>query len=51
MPILCMEFDVSSTLLATGSSDGTCKIWDIDKQYYTHNLKAQNGIVTLVLFS
>jgi WD40 repeat protein len=40
-----MDFDVSSTLLATGSSDMTIKLWDIDKQYCTHNLKGHTGVI------
>lgn len=40
-----MDFDVSSTLLASGSSDTTIKLWDIDKQYCTHNLKGHTGVI------
>lgn len=40
-----MDFDVSSTLLASGSSDRTIKLWDIDKQYCTHNLKGHTGVI------
>ncbi|KAK3738537.1 hypothetical protein QZH41_012049, partial [Actinostola sp. cb2023] len=49
-PISCMVFDSSSTLLATGSSDSTVKVWDILKQYYTHNLRGSQGVVSLVCF-
>ncbi|XP_062581560.1 transducin beta-like protein 3 [Saccostrea cucullata] len=49
-PVLAMDFDVSSTLLATGSSDTTIKLWDIDKQYCTHNLKGHTGVISLVKF-
>ena len=38
-PIQFMCFDATSTLLATGSSDHTTKVWDIQAQYCTHNLK------------
>lgn len=47
-PILEMAVDQTSTLLATGSSDMTIKLWDIDKKYWTHNLKGHKGIITLV---
>ncbi|XP_031561382.1 transducin beta-like protein 3 isoform X2 [Actinia tenebrosa] len=49
-PISSMVFDSTSTLLATGSSDSTIKVWDIVKQYYTHNLKGSKGVVSLVQF-
>jgi U3 small nucleolar RNA-associated protein 13 len=48
--VLCMTFDASSTYLATGSSDFTCKIWDLNAQYCTHNLKGAQGIVRVVKF-
>ncbi|KAJ7358993.1 Transducin (beta)-like 3 [Desmophyllum pertusum] len=49
-PIVSMVFDTTSTLLATGSSDSTVKVWDIIKQYYTHNFKGSQGVVSLVSF-
>lgn len=49
-PIVAMTFDTTSTLLATGSSDSTVKVWDIIKQYYTHNFKGSQGVVSLVSF-
>lgn len=45
-----MTFDATSTLLATASSDYTTKIWDIEAQYCTHNLKGALGIVRWVRF-
>jgi len=47
-PVLCMDFDPSSTLLATGGSDATIKVWDIVRQYCTHNLKGSRGIISCV---
>uniref|UniRef100_A0A665WEJ0 Uncharacterized protein n=1 Tax=Echeneis naucrates TaxID=173247 RepID=A0A665WEJ0_ECHNA len=45
-----MTFDSTSTLLATGGCDSTIKIWDVVKQYCTHNLKGSSGVVHLVQF-
>jgi U3 small nucleolar RNA-associated protein 13 len=45
-----MSFDTSSTLLATGSSDFTTKIWDIQSQYCTHNLKGAQATIKCVRF-
>ncbi|KAG8433326.1 hypothetical protein GDO86_017564 [Hymenochirus boettgeri] len=49
-PVATMTFDPTSTLLATGGCDGTIKIWDVIKQYCTHNLKGSPGVVHLVQF-
>ncbi|KAM9844227.1 transducin beta-like protein 3 [Aulostomus maculatus] len=49
-PVASMTFDSTSTLLATGGCDGTIKIWDVVKQYCTHNLKGSSGVVHLVQF-
>ncbi|XP_069762489.1 transducin beta-like protein 3 isoform X1 [Narcine bancroftii] len=49
-PVASMAFDPTSTLLATGGCDSTVKIWDIIKQYCTHNLKGSFGVVHLVEF-
>ncbi|KAG9476676.1 hypothetical protein GDO78_002200 [Eleutherodactylus coqui] len=45
-----MTFDPTSNLLATGGCDSTIKIWDVLKQYCTHNLKGSSGVVHLVQF-
>ncbi|KAM4025964.1 transducin beta-like protein 3 [Anomaloglossus baeobatrachus] len=49
-PVASMAFDSTSTLLATGGCDSTIKIWDVLKQYCTHNLKGSSGVVHLVQF-
>uniref|UniRef100_A0A8B9M624 Transducin beta like 3 n=1 Tax=Accipiter nisus TaxID=211598 RepID=A0A8B9M624_9AVES len=49
-PVASMAFDSTSTLLATGGCDSTIKIWDMIKQYCTHNLKGSSGVVHLVEF-
>uniref|UniRef100_A0A3B4B9L1 U3 small nucleolar RNA-associated protein 13 C-terminal domain-containing protein n=1 Tax=Periophthalmus magnuspinnatus TaxID=409849 RepID=A0A3B4B9L1_9GOBI len=50
VPVASMTFDTTSTLLATGGCDGTIKLWDVIKQYCTHNLKGSAGVVHLVQF-
>ncbi|XP_030646685.1 transducin beta-like protein 3 [Chanos chanos] len=50
VPVASMTFDCTSTLLATGGCDGTIKLWDVIKQYCTHNLKGSSGVVHLVQF-
>ena len=49
-PVLAMECDASSTLMATGSADSTIKVWDIEKGFCTHNLKGHSGIISCLSF-
>ncbi|XP_022093609.1 transducin beta-like protein 3 isoform X2 [Acanthaster planci] len=49
-PVVSMTFDATSTLLATGSSDSTIKLWDIVRQYCTHNFKGSQGVVSVLDF-
>ena len=49
-PVVSMDYDCSSTLLATGGSDGTIKVWDLVRQYCTHNFKGSSGVVATVRF-
>ncbi|KAI8922975.1 WD40-repeat-containing domain protein [Entophlyctis helioformis] len=49
-PVLAMDFDATSTLVATGSADSTVKVWDVDRGYCTHNFRGHGGIVSVVKF-
>ncbi|CAI5720484.1 unnamed protein product [Hyaloperonospora brassicae] len=49
-PVLAMGFDPSGTLLATGGSDRSVKVFDVDKGFCTHSFRGHAGIVTLVQF-
>jgi U3 small nucleolar RNA-associated protein 13 len=50
LPILCMCYDPTGTLVATGSTDRTAKIWDIEKGYCTHSFRDHSESVSLVRF-
>lgn len=50
MPILCMEYDPTGTLVATGSSDRSVRVWDITKGYCTHSFTVHTDIVKTVTF-
>jgi WD40 repeat protein len=50
MPILCMEYDPTGTLVATGSSDRSVRVWDIIKGYCTHSFTVHTDIVKTVVF-
>merc|ERR550532_2080107 len=39
-----------SSVLATGGSDGSVKVWDLTSQYFTHNLRSPNTVVTVLTF-
>ncbi|KAJ2802879.1 U3 small nucleolar RNA-associated protein 13, partial [Coemansia guatemalensis] len=49
-PIIAMDIDSTSTLVATGSADSTVKVWDIDRGYCTHSFKGHSGLITSVRF-
>lgn len=50
MPILCMQYDPTGTLVATGSSDRSVRVWDIVKGHCTHSFTKHTDIVKTVLF-
>merc|ERR550534_2427740 len=45
-----MVFDQSSTLIVTGSSDSTVKVYDTIKKYCTHNFKGASSAVSALKF-
>ncbi|KAJ3036388.1 Transducin (beta)-like 3, partial [Rhizophlyctis rosea] len=49
-PVIAMDFDSTSTLVATGSADSTVKVWDVERGYCTHNFKGHSGIISVVRF-
>lgn len=50
MPTLTMDFDPSGTLVATGSSDFSVRVWDISKGYCTHVFKDHTDSIHMVQF-
>lgn len=49
-PIAYLKINQSGTLLATGSSDGTVKLWNLKNHYCSHNLKGVNGVISCIEF-
>ena len=49
-PVVTAAIDSSGTLLATGSADGTIKVWDIRGGYSTHTFHGHNGLISALLF-
>ncbi|KAK0532913.1 U3 small nucleolar RNA-associated protein 13 [Tilletia horrida] len=45
-PITVLEIDPSSSLLASGSSDSTVKVWDLAGGFCTHIFPAHGGVVS-----
>jgi U3 small nucleolar RNA-associated protein 13 len=50
MPILCMDYDQTGTLVVTGSADKHVRVWDIKKGYCTHSFTDHHDIVKSVYF-
>jgi U3 small nucleolar RNA-associated protein 13 len=44
-PVVSSAIDSTGTLLATGSADGTIKVWDIRGGYVTHTFHGHGGVV------
>ncbi|ORZ39314.1 quinon protein alcohol dehydrogenase-like superfamily [Catenaria anguillulae PL171] len=49
-PVLVMDIESTSTLVATGSADSTVKVWDIAGAFCTHNFKGHSGVVSSIKF-
>lgn len=50
MPVLCMAYHRSGTLVATGSTDGIVRVWDISRGYCTHSFKYHQDVIRLLQF-
>ncbi|WVW80369.1 hypothetical protein I302_102349 [Kwoniella bestiolae CBS 10118] len=50
-PILISAVSPDSTLLATGSSDGIVKVWDLEGGYVTHLFRGHGGPVSALHFN
>ncbi|WWD18110.1 hypothetical protein CI109_102559 [Kwoniella shandongensis] len=50
-PILVSAVSPDSTLLATGSSDGIVKVWDLAGGYVTHMFRGHGGPVSALRFN
>jgi len=42
--------DGGGRVLATGGTDATVKVWDLDHQYYTHNFRTTSNVCTVITF-
>ncbi|KAG2216854.1 hypothetical protein INT45_005221 [Circinella minor] len=49
-PVIVMDIDHTSTLVATGGADGIVKVWDIDRGFCTHVFHGHRGVVSAVKF-
>ncbi|OTF74200.1 WD domain containing protein, partial [Euroglyphus maynei] len=51
-PIARIRFDMTGTLIATGGSDGTIKLWNLIQKYCTHNFRNHiRGVIHTVTFA
>jgi U3 small nucleolar RNA-associated protein 13 len=49
-PVVTSSIDNTGTLLATGSADGTIKVWDIQGGFVTHTFHGHGGIISALCF-
>lgn len=49
-PVVVLAVDRTSTLLATGGTDGTIKVWDIAGGYLTHTFRGPSVLVSALRF-
>ncbi|KAE8148556.1 WD40-repeat-containing domain protein [Aspergillus avenaceus] len=49
-PVVTTAVDETSTLLATGASDGSIKVWDIRGGYVTHTFHGHAGVISALCF-
>ncbi|CAH0029077.1 unnamed protein product [Clonostachys rhizophaga] len=49
-PVVVLAVDRTSTLLATGGTDGTIKVWDIVAGYVTHTFRGPSVLVSALHF-
>ncbi|KAI1117216.1 WD40-repeat-containing domain protein [Nemania sp. NC0429] len=49
-PVVVLAVDRTSTLLATGGTDGSIKVWDIRGGYVTHTFRGPSVLVSALLF-
>ncbi|RDA87684.1 hypothetical protein CP532_3830 [Ophiocordyceps camponoti-leonardi (nom. inval.)] len=49
-PVAVLAVDRTGTLLATGGTDGTIKVWDIARGYLTHTFRGPSVLVSALHF-
>ncbi|EGX94925.1 small nucleolar ribonucleoprotein complex subunit [Cordyceps militaris CM01] len=49
-PVVVIAVDRTSTLLATGGTDGAIKVWDIAGGYVTHTFRGPSGLISALHF-
>ncbi|KAG6183349.1 hypothetical protein E4U36_002714 [Claviceps purpurea] len=49
-PVVVLAVDRTSTLLATGGTDGTIKVWDIAGGYVTHTFRGPSVLISALHF-
>lgn len=48
--VMSIAFEKTSTLMATGASDSSIRVWDVIKGFCTHNFRGSSGVVSNLVF-
>jgi len=48
--VVTLDYDPTGSFYASGSSDSTVRVWDVEKGFCTHNFKGHQGVVSCVKF-
>lgn len=49
-PVVTSTIDKTGSLLATGASDGSIKVWDLKRGYTTHTFHGHGGVISALCF-
>ena len=50
-PVALMATDPTSSLLATGSADGSVKVWDLAGGFCTHAFRGHGGVISALCWN
>ncbi|CAL7933041.1 unnamed protein product [Xylocopa violacea] len=49
-PVVCISYSTERNVMASGGSDGTIRLWNLQHHTCTHNLKGAQGVISVLVF-